>query len=232
MFIVWAISQAVDLNQSSFSGQKEDRNPQSERVEKIASCRSSPHLRQPCYTLLYSSASSNSTILRELMGQIGLDPNEILQFDSPTDLDSWLLGNPTRSLSSVIFDLERDPPSFVLQVNTTAAYWKGKYRDPNKLLLSLQTAIEEAWIKLSSPKAQIKIFVQKFPHPSLSTTSVSGSVLPVFILASIMINFVCLLNDLVSEKESGMRHMMETQGLMMGSYWLSVSSSLLQLSTS
>ncbi len=39
--------------------------------------------------------------------------------------------------------------------------------------------------------------VRRFPHPSLEAESTVGRVAPVFVLASLMLNFVVVLGDLV-----------------------------------
>ncbi len=52
---------------------------------------------------------------------------------------------------------------------------------------------------VSKPAWSVKL--KFFPHPSLTTESVAGRVAPVFILASLMFNFVVILMSLVRQRE-------------------------------
>lgn len=96
------------------------------------------------------------------------------------------------------------PTSYILQTNASTTYFKGSFQDPNLYIqLPLQAAVERAvaalnFAALGADNVGWSVRIKDFPHPSLSTESVAGRVAPVFILASLMFNFVVLLSALVS----------------------------------
>ncbi len=53
-------------------------------------------------------------------------------------------------------------------------------------------------LALGEPTLEFSIAVRDFPHPSLSATSIVGRIAPVFLLASLMVNVVLLIQSLVS----------------------------------
>jgi hypothetical protein len=61
----------------------------------------------------------------------------------------------------------------------------------------------------------------RFPHPEMTTLSLTGRVISPCIFAACMFGAVTQMAQLVSEKDSGLRQAMRTMGLMDSSYWAS-----------
>ena len=113
--------------------------------------------------------------------------------------------------------------SYLLQTNSTSQYFKGAFQDPNMYIqLPLQSALERAFMQLVVSNAshgavtplptgsiimqqglEWNVRIKYFPHPSLTSQSIAGQVAPVFILASLMFNFVVVLSSMVSTSGGG-----------------------------
>ncbi len=61
----------------------------------------------------------------------------------------------------------------------------------------------------------------KYPHPTIATGSVVGSLLGPLIFAACMFSFVIQIGFVVSEKEGGLRQAMRTMGMTQLAYWTS-----------
>ena len=86
---------------------------------------------------------------------------------------------------------------------------QGSFQDPNMYIqIPLQAALEKAFaqhldVKLDDSSQNgagfdWRVRFKFFPHPSLTSASVAGQIAPVFILASLMFNFVMALTSVVS----------------------------------
>jgi len=59
----------------------------------------------------------------------------------------------------------------------------------------------------------------RFPHPEMTTLSLTGRVIAPCIFAACMFGAVSQMAQLVAEKDSGLRQAMRTMGLLESSYW-------------
>jgi hypothetical protein len=69
---------------------------------------------------------------------------QVLQFDTPTAVDAWLLENPMRCYGTLYLE-ERGTSviGYGIQTNSTTRYFKGRYSDPNfNFGIPLQAAAE------------------------------------------------------------------------------------------
>jgi hypothetical protein len=121
-------------------------------ITPIPDCRNDMFLLhdRPCLTLLYSPA--NVPEVEALISQIissnkpPIDRDQVKGFANASEVDEFLLRNPQSALAAVHVNIQSNMSlSYVLQTNTTAAFFKGKFQDPNMYIqIPLQAAFERA----------------------------------------------------------------------------------------
>ncbi|GLC70789.1 hypothetical protein PLESTF_001033400 [Pleodorina starrii] len=78
-----------------------------------------------------------------------------------------------------------------------------------------------ARLAAGDPSLPWSVSLSDFPHPSLASTSAVGRFAPTFLLASVVINFVILLTNMVTERETGTRSALTAMGLRDSAHWVS-----------
>ncbi|CAM6024303.1 unnamed protein product [Sphagnum balticum] len=229
IFLIFCVDQSDKARLSTTSSYKNLFAPQPKTVASIPACEDAFYIQLPCYDFIWSGSKS-SRILSLVDNIMKNNPNrpipdnKVLQFDTPTAVDAWLLENPMRCYGTLYLE-ERGTSviGYGIQTNSTTIYFKGRYSDPNfSYGIPLQAAAEREIARTLLGNSSLSwdpSFIE-FAHPAIKTDSVFTTVGPVFLLASAMFGFVIQVSSLVLEKETRLRQMMTTMGLMDSAYWL------------
>ncbi|KAG2491877.1 hypothetical protein HYH03_009829 [Edaphochlamys debaryana] len=242
---VAAVDAALRFSDSGFGGAGRQESPEARAVGAVPLCSESPFLRQgaACHTLLYSPRG-DLWVEEVVAGVAGrnvppIPPEQMRGFDSVEEVDAYLWDHPETVLAAAHFRRRPTQPtappgapeaarpralSYVLQTNASAAWFKGRFQDPNTAVaLPLQVAIEAAVARLASgdPSLPWSVSLADFPHPSLATASAVGRFAPTFLLAATVVNCIVLLTSMVTERESGVRGALTAMGLRDVAHWVS-----------
>jgi len=229
IFLIFCVDQSDKARLSTTSSYKNLFAPQPKNVASIPACEDAYYIQLPCYDFIWSGSKS-SRILSLVDNIMKNNPNrpipdnKVLQFDTPTAVDAWLLENPMRCYGTLYLE-ERGASviGYGIQTNSTTIYFKGRYSDPNfSYGIPLQAAAEREIARTLLGNSSLSwdpSFIE-FAHPAIKTDSVFTTVGPVFLLASAMFGFVIQVSSLALEKETRLRQMMTTMGLMDSAYWL------------
>ncbi|KAL6763370.1 hypothetical protein V8C86DRAFT_3085516 [Haematococcus lacustris] len=232
VFLIWTVNRAVNFSSTQFSGARAQTDPPAQRIGGIPDCRGNIFLRQDqaCLSVLYSPAGD--PVVEEVMAAVAarnqppLPPSLIKAVANASMADQYLWDNRQTVMAAIHFSwVDNKTLAYTLQTNDSAAFFKGKFQDPNMLIqLPLLVGVEKEFARLSlqAPDLPFNVAIRDFPHPSLSVSSAVGRIAPVFLLASLMFNVVLLMQSVVSERESGVRGAMTGMGLMDSAYWVSV----------
>ncbi|GIL52644.1 hypothetical protein Vafri_8454, partial [Volvox africanus] len=185
-----------------FGGRQEELSSPPRSVGPVPLCTSSPHLQHgvPCYTFIYTPAGD--PWVEELVAgvmvanQPPIPPQQTRGFANMSEVDTYLWEHPQTVLAAVHFRQRPQPQttqgspapralSFIVQSNATAAFFKGRFQDPNTYIaIPLQVAVEAQMARLATadPSLQWSVSLADFPHPSLTTTSAVGRFAPTFLL--------------------------------------------------
>ncbi|DBA85756.1 TPA: hypothetical protein ACH3X1_005317 [Trebouxia sp. C0004] len=181
-----------------------------------------------CLTFLYTpdnDTSVNSIVAAMRSNNSPAIPDSRTKgFGSMSEADAYLFANPQTTLGAVHFNVtDAQHISFTLQSNSSTNWFKGHYQNPNTYFqLPLQMAVERETARHLANGSNLgwDVSYTDFAHPASQSASVVGNIAPTFFFASVMFNFVVLLHNLVSEKESGVRQVMSTMGLLTSPFWL------------
>ncbi|KAJ9513686.1 hypothetical protein QJQ45_015439, partial [Haematococcus lacustris] len=179
VFLIWTVNRAVNFSSTQFSGARAQTDPPAQRIGGIPDCRGNIFLRQDqaCLSVLYSPAG---------------DP--VVE-----EADQYLWDNRQTVMAAIHFSwVDNKTLAYTLQTNDSAAFFKGKFQDPNMLIqLPLLVGVEKEFARLSlqAPDLPFNVAIRDFPHPSLSVSSAVGRIAPVFLLASLMFNVVLLMQS-------------------------------------
>ncbi|DBA88907.1 TPA: hypothetical protein ACH3X2_000146 [Trebouxia sp. C0005] len=181
-----------------------------------------------CLTFLYTpnnDTSVNSIVAAMRCNNSPAIPDSTTKgFGSMSEADAYLFANPQTTLGAVHFNVtDAQHISFTLQTNSSTNWFKGHYQNPNIYIqLPLQMAAERETARHLANGSSLgwDVSYTDFAHPASQSASVVGNIAPTFFFASAMFNFVVLLHNLVSEKESGVRQVMSTMGLLTSPFWL------------
>lgn len=233
--IIWLVNWTITTSNEKMESIRNTLHPKANHITHIPDCSEDMYLKRDikCYTLLYSPKHDLdvSNIINNLSNNNDppISKDKIKGFHNMSETDTFLLNNPQSTLAAVHFFKENDKRiSYVIQTNTSIQYFKGKYKDPNFYIqLPLQSAIERELIKYMTNDDDLNWSVSftPFSHPEIYFDSLIASIIPVFILASCIINYAILLEQMVKEKETGIIQGMTNMGLQSSSYWCSCFSS-------
>ncbi|KAJ1691633.1 hypothetical protein LUZ63_015788 [Rhynchospora breviuscula] len=196
----------------------------------IPPCEDKFFIETPCFDFLWSGNTSTriSSLVQSIMKNNPGRPipaNKIMSFETPEDVDVWLLNNPRRSSGALHFTVQDSTViSYGIQTNSTAVARRADYEDPTfKFQIPLQIAAEREIARslIGDPNFAWDIALKKFPQPVIKNTSAVGKAGPTFFLAIAMFGFVFQISSLVTEKELKLRQAMSMMGLYEPAYWLS-----------
>jgi hypothetical protein len=149
IFLIFCVDQSDKARLSTTSSYKNLFAPQPKTVASIPACEDAFYIQLPCYDFIWSGSKS-SRILSLVDNIMKNNPNrpipenKVLQFDTPTAVDTWLLENPMRCYGTLY--LEEHGTSVIgygIQTNSTTMAFKGRYSDPNfSYGIPLQAAAE------------------------------------------------------------------------------------------
>ena len=138
---------------------------------------------------------------------------------------NYTLQNPNTTRFGIEFSIVEGPPkNYVYQTwfnFTNAANGTDPFGDS---LLSFTRAVDEAiMLNADSNTAELQTTLKDFPlvPPSLASDEVVSSLGAMFFFCSMMVIFICVLNQIVTEKELHLRHSMQMMGLKTLVYWFS-----------
>ncbi|KAF3322075.1 ABC transporter A family member 2-like protein [Carex littledalei] len=231
IFLIFCIDKAVRHRFSS-TAYKNVRDPEalSSIALAIPPCEDKFYVKTPCYDFLWSGNSSSrlSSIVNAIMAnnpQRPIPSSKVMSFETPDDVDKWLLDNPKRCPGALHFTVKNMTViSYGIQTNSTAVARRGNYEDPTmKFQIPLQIAAEREIARslIGDPNFRWNVGLKEFAHPATATFSAVGQAGPTFFLAIAMFGFVFQISSLVTEKELKLRQAMSIMGLYESAYWLS-----------
>ncbi|KAF8939132.1 ATP-binding cassette sub- A member 1 [Haplosporangium gracile] len=154
------------------------------------------------------------------------DTPEIRQILSTvSNNNKYSLQNPNTTRFGIEFSIVEGPPkNYVYQTwfnFTTSANGTDPFGDS---LLSFTRAVDEAILQIAEgTSANLNARLKDFPKvpPILASDEVVSSLGAMFFFCSMMVIFICVLNQIVMEKELHLRHSMQMMGLKTLVYWFS-----------
>ncbi|KAH8940363.1 hypothetical protein BDL97_15G085100 [Sphagnum fallax] len=229
IFLLFCVEKADDAQLSGTTAYKNLFEPQPQAIASIPACENAYFVVLPCYDFIWSGVTSPriQSVVNNIMNN---NPNrpipstKVQHFDTPEEVDTWLLANPMRCYGTLYFEEQGTSAiAYGVQTNSTGIYFHGRFSDPNfDYQIPLQVAAEReiARTVLGDSSLLWSPSFTEFAHPAISTDSTVGTVGPAFLLAAAMFGFVIQISNLVLEKEMRLRQMMTTMGLMDSAYWL------------
>ncbi|KAJ3213534.1 ATP-binding cassette sub- A member 1 [Dinochytrium kinnereticum] len=182
------------------------------------------------------------TVANNPLASVSYDPTSsdartIFPVASQDFIYNYALNNPNVTRWAVTFDTKNPGTP---NVNVRYQLWYNATLTANisdifgREMLSVVRGLDESIItNLNGGGRDANLDIQMKDWPLIPATTVSDSIVqslgPVFFFCSVMVIFINVLNQIVSEKEAKLRLGMEMMGLRPSMYWLShfVSSSLL-----
>ncbi|KAK5828319.1 hypothetical protein F5H01DRAFT_373825 [Linnemannia elongata] len=177
-------------------------------------------VREPTVDLAFANAFSASDLNTLPTTTLGLVPVPNGDF-----IYKYSLQNPNTTRFGIEFSIVQGPPkNYVYQTwfnFTTSANGTDPFGDS---LLSFTRAVDEAILQIAEgTSANLNARLKDFPKvPPLHTSDqVVSSLGAMFFFCSMMVIFICVLNQIVMEKELHLRHSMQMMGLKTLVYWFS-----------
>ncbi|KAG0014317.1 ATP-binding cassette sub- A member 1 [Podila clonocystis] len=137
----------------------------------------------------------------------------------------YTLQNPNTTRFGIEFSIVQGPPkNYAYQTwfnFTNSANDTDPFGDS---LLSFTRAVDEAILLLTdSSSTDLNVSLKDFPKvpPNLASDQVVSGLGAMFFFCSMMVIFICVLNQIVTEKELHLRHSMQMMGLKTLVYWFS-----------
>lgn len=177
-------------------------------------------VREPSVNLAFEDAMAAADVKKRPSSTLGLVPVPNGQF-----IYDYALNNPNITRFGIEFSIVPGPPkNYVYQTwfnFTTSANRTDPFGDS---LLSFTRAVDEAIMQISGGSATtLNTNLKDFPlvPPSQASDAVVTNLGAMFFFCSMMIVFICVLNQIVTEKELHLRHSMQMMGLKTLVYWFS-----------
>ncbi|KAI1315707.1 ATP-binding cassette sub- A member 1 [Mortierella claussenii] len=174
-------------------------------------------VREPSVNLAFENAMSDlNTRPSSTLGMVPVPDGKFIY--------NYTLTNPNVTRFGVEFSIVPGPPkNYVYQTwfnFTNAANLTDPFGDS---LLSFTRAIDEAIMQIAegSSSTSLNAMLKDFPlvPPNQANDEIVSSLGPMFFFCSMMIVFICVLNQIVTEKELHLRHSMQMMGLKTLVYW-------------
>ena len=230
MMLTWTVDNAVKASNQRRPAFSSEPNAILRSVEPIPDCSTNIFMRRNtrCYTLLY--APKDVPMVEAIIAAVAnnnkppIPRDHIKGFRSGSAIDEYLLENWSTVIAAVEFAIDNEKSiGFSVQTNNSVQWFKGIFQDPNLYAqLPVQVAVEREIVRQIAGSNATKLWnvdVAEFPHPSSRSPSAVGTLLPIFLFASIMFGFVLQLYDILVEKERGIRRYMTTLGMKNFSHW-------------
>ncbi|KAG0229733.1 ATP-binding cassette sub- A member 1 [Actinomortierella wolfii] len=243
LFLLWVLQKADTARQL-----RSNYHPESWPLPGITNCQGrTPE--SPCINLMFTPDTPEVRQILETVNSRNQvrEPKVSFQFEQPwtaANLNSapdrtfgfvpvpntdfiyqYGIQFPNTTRFGVEFSIVDGPPK-----NYRYQTWFNYTSDSNQTdpfgdsLLSFTRAVDEAIMIVSgAPTAELDIRLKDFPKvpPARAADEIIMSLGPMFFFASMMVIFICVLNQLVGEKELHLRHSMQMMGLKTLVYWLS-----------
>ncbi|KAI7820422.1 hypothetical protein BC939DRAFT_234263 [Gamsiella multidivaricata] len=175
-------------------------------------------IREPFVNLGFENAMTD--LLTVPTSTLGMVPVPNSQF-----IYNYTLQNPNTTRFGIEFSIVPGPPkNYVYQTwfnFTTTANQTDPFGDS---LLSFTRAVDEAIMQVSEgSSASLGATLKDFPlvPPSRAANQIVSTLGAMFFFCSMMVIFICVLNQIVTEKELHLRHSMQMMGLKTLVYWFS-----------
>ncbi|KAG0299917.1 ATP-binding cassette sub- A member 1, partial [Dissophora globulifera] len=176
--------------------------------------------REPLVNFEFENAMTASDLTTRPSSTLGMVPVPNAQF-----IYDYTLQNPNTTRIGIEFTINPGPPKdYIYQTwfNFTAT---ANNTDPfGDSLLSFTRAVDEAILQIAEgSSASLQTTLKDFPlvPPTAASDEVVTSLGAMFFFCSMMVIFICVLNQIVAEKELHLRHSMQMMGLKTIVYWLS-----------
>ncbi|KAF9377013.1 ATP-binding cassette sub- A member 1 [Podila verticillata] len=188
--------------------------------EILATVNSRNNLREPSVLFKFMDAFTASDLNTLPAVTLGMVPVPNGQF-----IYNYTLQNPNTTRFGIEFSIVPGPPkNYAYQTwfnFTNSANDTDPFGDS---LLSFTRAVDEAILLLvDSNSTDLNVSLKDFPKvpPALASDQVVSSLGAMFFFCSMMVIFICVLNQIVTEKELHLRHSMQMMGLKTLVYWFS-----------
>ncbi|KAF9207623.1 ATP-binding cassette sub- A member 1 [Haplosporangium sp. Z 27] len=176
--------------------------------------------REPSVKLNFENAMTAADVNTLPTLTLGMVPVPNSQF-----IYNYTLTNPNVTRFGIEFSIVEGPPkNYAYQTwfnFTNAANSTDPFGDS---MLSFTRAIDEAILQIAeNNSATLSTKLKDFPlvPPTLASDEVVSSLGAMFFFCSMMVIFICVLNQIISEKELHLRHSMQMMGLKTLVYWFS-----------
>ncbi|KAF9987241.1 ATP-binding cassette sub- A member 1 [Mortierella antarctica] len=186
----------------------------------LAAVNNRNQIREPNVQLGFETALTTADLSAPPASTLGMVPVPNAKF-----IYDYTLQNPNTTRFGIEFSIVEGPPkNFVYQTwfnFTNSANSTDPFGDS---LLSFTRAVDEAILQIvDSNSATLSTSLKDFPlvPPTLASDQVVSSLGAMFFFCSMMVIFICVLNQIVTEKELHLRHSMQMMGLKTIVYWFS-----------
>ncbi|KAF9397196.1 ATP-binding cassette sub- A member 1 [Mortierella sp. AD011] len=174
--------------------------------------------REPAVNLNFENAMTDvNTFPSSTLGMVPVPDGQFIY--------NYTLTNPNVTRFGIEFSIIQGPPkNYAYQTwfnFTNAANSTDPFGDS---LLSFTRAIDEAILQIAEgSSATLSATLKDFPlvPPTLASDEVVSGLGAMFFFCSTMVIFICVLNQIVTEKELHLRHSMQMMGLKTLVYWIS-----------
>ncbi|GAM20741.1 hypothetical protein SAMD00019534_039160 [Acytostelium subglobosum LB1] len=209
----------------------------SNEVPNIPKCTPHPGKGFSCYSFIY--APDSPVVVQLVQGVMAenphLGPNDIKSFSSADALNSFILNNANITQAAYVFNsFDNGQFNYDVQYNSSCiAQWgntDGLCAPPVENIIAPMQVVMDRQImryqnQLQSPNATNEIVVNWnsgiFAHQKQLTYNIVTDLGSIFFFASLMFQFVLMLQDMVLEKETKLKEGMRMMGLKESSYYLS-----------
>ncbi|KAI8472921.1 MAG: hypothetical protein J3K34DRAFT_383970 [Monoraphidium minutum] len=189
---------------------------------------------RPCMTLVFTP--NTSAVVQDIIERVRINnrpriPLErVLGFKDRGDAEAYLGAHRDTALGAVHFVEQpggglsyllqgsSEPKAFKSYVQDPQLFWQAPVMAAVSREVARQALLDAGRTRDADALSWAPRLV-RFPHPEMTTLSMTGRVIAPCIFAACMFGAVSQMAQLVTEKDSGLRQAMRTMGLMDSSYW-------------
>eukprot|EP01132_Coremiostelium_polycephalum_P005371 gene5371-6702_t len=240
---LYLIQLAVDEAMSSSKSYANLPHSYSEPVPPIPHCQPNLEKGSYCYTFVYSpNTSLVNDLIEGVMADSNILPSEVKSFQSADQLNSFLLLNPNISQAAYVFNetyLNDGNGQYVydIQYNGSCINTWSKTAvclpPVESIIAPMQVSMDREIIRYQKTKDLSQIGINTPPtvdlnwnagllaHPKTKPYNIVTDLGSIFFFASLMFQFVIMLQDMVVEKETKLKEGMRMMGLKELAYYIS-----------
>ncbi|EGG25152.1 hypothetical protein DFA_03400 [Cavenderia fasciculata] len=232
-----AVDDALSTNDLFADTPSSFNNP----ISLIPKCIPHPSSGSHCFTFIYAP---DDDIIQEFVSGVlqdnpHLGQHDVKAFPNPQAVNNFILANKNKTQAAYIFNsFTNGIINYDIQYNTSCANsWNGNGQCPppiDSVIAPMQVSMDKQIMKLSNHKSSSHTPPSFIPnsisiewssgllaHPKTKYYNIVSDLGSIFFFASLMFQFVLMLQDMVVEKETKLKEGMRMMGLKELAYYLS-----------